>query len=56
LAKVQGLIIGAEPTGLTLVCDLARRGVPFRLVEAATAPFGGSQGNKINPACPLQPR
>ena len=30
------IIIGAGPTGLTLACDLARRGVPFRILDNAT--------------------
>lgn len=29
------VIVGAGPTGLTLACDLARRGIPVRLFEAA---------------------
>jgi 2-polyprenyl-6-methoxyphenol hydroxylase-like FAD-dependent oxidoreductase len=43
------LIAGAGPTGLTLAVDLARRQVPFRLVDAAAAPFGGSRGKGIQP-------
>jgi 2-polyprenyl-6-methoxyphenol hydroxylase-like FAD-dependent oxidoreductase len=43
------LIVGAGPTGLTLALELARRGVPFRLIEAATAPFEGSRGKGIQP-------
>jgi 2-polyprenyl-6-methoxyphenol hydroxylase-like FAD-dependent oxidoreductase len=31
------LIVGAGPTGLTLACELARRGVSFRLIEAVPA-------------------
>ena len=27
------LIVGAGPTGLTLACDLARRGIPVRVIE-----------------------
>ena len=29
------LIVGAGPTGLTLACDLARRGVPCRVIDQA---------------------
>src|SRR5690554_5360907 len=29
------VIVGAGPTGLTLACELARRGIPVRLLEAA---------------------
>jgi 2-polyprenyl-6-methoxyphenol hydroxylase-like FAD-dependent oxidoreductase len=43
------LIAGAGPTGLTLALELARRGIPFRLVEAAPAPFTGSRGKGIQP-------
>ncbi|MGO1053466.1 FAD-dependent monooxygenase [Crossiella sp. CA198] len=43
------LIVGAGPTGLTLAVDLARRGLPFRLVEARTEPFPGSRGKGIQP-------
>ncbi|MEC4015935.1 FAD-dependent monooxygenase [Streptomyces sp. H27-D2] len=43
------LIVGAGPTGLTLACDLARRGVPFRLVDAAAGGFPGSRGKGIQP-------
>jgi 2-polyprenyl-6-methoxyphenol hydroxylase-like FAD-dependent oxidoreductase len=43
------LIVGAGPTGLTLACDLARSGVPFRLIEAAPGPQLGSRGKGIQP-------
>lgn len=43
------LIIGAGPTGLTLACELARRAVPFRLVEAAPGPQPGSRGKGLQP-------
>ena len=32
------LVVGAGPTGLMLACELARSGVPFRIVEKATEP------------------
>ena len=32
------LIVGAGPTGLTLACEAARRGLSCRLIEAATEP------------------
>ena len=47
--ETQVLIVGAGPTGLTLAIDLARRGIPFRLIEAAPAPFEGSRGKGIQP-------
>ncbi|MFI5586173.1 FAD-dependent oxidoreductase [Amycolatopsis sp. NPDC051758] len=43
------LITGAGPTGLTLACELARRNVPFRLVEAAPGPQPGSRGKGLQP-------
>jgi 2-polyprenyl-6-methoxyphenol hydroxylase-like FAD-dependent oxidoreductase len=43
------LIAGAGPTGLTLALDLARRGISFRLIEAAAGPFEGSRGKGIQP-------
>ena len=43
------LIVGAGPTGLTLACALARSGVPFRLIEAASGPQPGSRGKGIQP-------
>ena len=43
------LIIGAGPTGLTLALELARRGISFRLIEAAATPSEGSRGKGIQP-------
>ena len=43
------LIAGAGPTGLTLACELARRNVPFRLVETAPGPQPGSRGKGLQP-------
>ena len=34
---------------MTLAIDLARRGIPFRLIEAAATPFDGSRGKGIQP-------
>src|SRR5580765_2450384 len=48
-ASAATLIAGAGPTGLTLACELARRSVPFRLVDAAPAPFNGSRGKGLQP-------
>ena len=38
------LVVGAGPTGLTLGIDLAQRGVPCRIIEAATE-------RPVNPRC-----
>jgi 2-polyprenyl-6-methoxyphenol hydroxylase-like FAD-dependent oxidoreductase len=46
---VQVLIAGAGPTGLALACDLARRGVQFRIVDKAEAYFIGSKGKGLQP-------
>jgi 2-polyprenyl-6-methoxyphenol hydroxylase-like FAD-dependent oxidoreductase len=43
------LIVGAGPTGLALACELARRSVPVRLIEAAPGPQPGSRGKGIQP-------
>jgi 2-polyprenyl-6-methoxyphenol hydroxylase-like FAD-dependent oxidoreductase len=43
------LICGAGAAGLTLAIELARRGVPFRLVEKMDGPFRGSRGKGIQP-------
>lgn len=48
-SEVDVLIVGAGPTGLTLACDLARRGVVFRLVDKAPAYFAGSRGKGLQP-------
>jgi 2-polyprenyl-6-methoxyphenol hydroxylase-like FAD-dependent oxidoreductase len=47
--EARALIVGAGPTGLTLSIDLARRGISFRLIEAANAPFEGSRGKGLQP-------
>jgi 2-polyprenyl-6-methoxyphenol hydroxylase-like FAD-dependent oxidoreductase len=43
------LIVGAGPTGLTLACELARRAVPFRIIEASAGPQQGSRGKGVQP-------
>ena len=43
------LIVGAGPTGLTLACELARRNITFRLIEAVAGPQPGSRGKGIQP-------
>jgi 2-polyprenyl-6-methoxyphenol hydroxylase-like FAD-dependent oxidoreductase len=43
------LIVGAGPTGLTLACELARRGLSFRLIDKAPEYFAGSRGKGLQP-------
>jgi len=43
------LVVGAGPAGLTLACDLARRGVNCRLVERGGGSFMGSRGAAVQP-------
>ena len=52
MLDVDVLIAGAGPAGLVLACDLARRGVAFRIVDALAAPpdhRSGSRGKGIQP-------
>jgi 2-polyprenyl-6-methoxyphenol hydroxylase-like FAD-dependent oxidoreductase len=43
------LIVGAGPTGLTLACDLARRGVAVRIIDKAPQFQRGSRAKGPNP-------
>src|ERR1051326_8987503 len=43
------LVVGAGPTGLTLACDLARRGVAVRIVDRAPEFPAGSRGKGLSP-------
>ena len=43
------LVAGAGPTGLTLACDLARRGVAVRIVDRAPEFPCGSRGKGLSP-------
>jgi 2-polyprenyl-6-methoxyphenol hydroxylase-like FAD-dependent oxidoreductase len=43
------LIAGAGPAGLTLAIELARRGVPHRIVDRRMGPFNGSRGKGLQP-------
>ncbi|BDZ38016.1 FAD-dependent oxidoreductase [Microbacterium suwonense] len=48
-AEATVLVVGAGPTGLTLACELARKGVPFRLIDAGAGPQIGSRGKGVQP-------
>jgi 2-polyprenyl-6-methoxyphenol hydroxylase-like FAD-dependent oxidoreductase len=43
------LIVGAGPAGLTLGCELARRGVDCMLAEKNAGPLTGSRGKGLQP-------
>ncbi|MEU9806298.1 FAD-dependent monooxygenase [Mycobacterium sp. NPDC050853] len=43
------VIAGAGPTGLTLACELARRGIPCRVFDKAPGLFPGSRGKGLSP-------
>ncbi|MFI6071876.1 FAD-dependent monooxygenase [Actinoplanes sp. NPDC051343] len=43
------LVAGAGPTGLTLACDLARRGVEVRIVDRSAEFPTGSRGKGLSP-------
>src|SRR5690349_14680086 len=37
------LVVGAGPTGLTLACELARRGIATRIIDRANSPSNASK-------------
>ena len=43
------LVVGAGPTGLTLACDLRRRGVDCRIIDRAATPHTRSRGKGLQP-------
>jgi 2-polyprenyl-6-methoxyphenol hydroxylase-like FAD-dependent oxidoreductase len=43
------IVVGAGPTGLTAAIELARRGVPVRVLEGRDAPHRGSRGKGMQP-------
>ncbi|MFE0879645.1 FAD-dependent oxidoreductase [Streptomyces smyrnaeus] len=47
--NTEVLVVGAGPTGLTLACDLRRRGIDVRVVERADRLAPGSRGKGIQP-------
>ncbi|MFF3209597.1 FAD-dependent monooxygenase [Streptomyces sp. NPDC002886] len=46
---VDVLIVGSGPTGLTLACDLARRGIAVRIIEGRPGPHRESRGKGLQP-------
>jgi 2-polyprenyl-6-methoxyphenol hydroxylase-like FAD-dependent oxidoreductase len=49
MTDIDVLVVGAGPTGLTLACELAVRGVRFRIIDRAETFFGGSRADGIQP-------
>ncbi|WP_431081480.1 FAD-dependent oxidoreductase [Pseudomonas thivervalensis] len=47
--EIQVLICGAGAAGLAMAIELARRGIPFRLIDRADQPFNGSRGKGLQP-------
>ncbi|MFD8531656.1 FAD-dependent monooxygenase [Streptosporangium canum] len=47
--NVDVLVVGAGPAGLTLACDLQRRGVNYRVISAAAGGFEGSRAKAVQP-------
>lgn len=48
MKNVDVLVVGAGPTGLTLACDLVRRGLSVVLVDAASAPSDKSRAIAVH--------
>ena len=51
MSQATVLIMGAGPTGLVLALSLARRGVPFRLIEANAGPGAHSRATGLAMHC-----
>jgi 2-polyprenyl-6-methoxyphenol hydroxylase-like FAD-dependent oxidoreductase len=49
MKQTDVLVAGAGPTGLTLACDLARRGVAVRIIDRAAEFPAGSRGKGLSP-------
>jgi 2-polyprenyl-6-methoxyphenol hydroxylase-like FAD-dependent oxidoreductase len=47
--ELDVLVVGAGPAGLTLACDLKRRGLNVRIIDAAESGFPGSRAKGIQP-------
>jgi 2-polyprenyl-6-methoxyphenol hydroxylase-like FAD-dependent oxidoreductase len=47
--RIEVLVVGAGPTGLTLACDLLRRGIQVRIIDAAEQGFAGSRAKGLQP-------
>jgi 2-polyprenyl-6-methoxyphenol hydroxylase-like FAD-dependent oxidoreductase len=49
MTQTDVLVVGAGPTGLTLACDLARRGVAVRIIDRGPRFPRGSRGKGLSP-------
>jgi 2-polyprenyl-6-methoxyphenol hydroxylase-like FAD-dependent oxidoreductase len=49
VSETAVLIVGAGPTGLVLGIELARRGIPFRLIDRNPQPLGWDRATVIKP-------
>src|ERR1700734_3370502 len=49
VTRVPVLVAGAGPAGLTMACELARRGVGCLVAERNAGPFAGSRGKGLQP-------
>ncbi|MFC9330340.1 FAD-dependent oxidoreductase [Kitasatospora sp. NPDC057015] len=47
--RVPVLIVGAGPVGLAAACELSRRGIGVRILEAAAEPQHGSRAVQLHP-------
>src|ERR1043166_4949683 len=48
VTQTDVLVVGGGPAGLTLACDLARRGVAVRIIDRSPEFPAGSRGKGLN--------
>lgn len=47
--ELEVLVVGAGPAGATLACDLLRRGIRVRIIDAAEGGYPGSRAKGLQP-------